>query len=568
MEEPSNQIKKLIDQGRYFEAQSKATTLLSETNDTYVKQLYALALSKSGSPEDALSIIEPIYKQFPDDSESAGILGSICKELFKKNQVTSFAIRSRDTYLSNFNSTKSFYTGINAASMSAMAGQAGRSREIAEEVITLLDENTDDFWVQATLGEAYLLTKNKIKSSEFYVKARRLVGNDWGKVTSVHNQLWLLNHFIQVPTDIMKLFSPPGIVAFVGHMIDHPNRTEPRFPASIEQKIKDAIMHSIRTLNAHIGYCSLACGGDILFAEAMAEQGGEVTIFLPFDKLDFIKTSVAFAGENWVNRFNALLERFPVNYITNEAYDGLDELFSFQSQIIFGASVLRGKYSHAEPSLLTVLSDVDLKRKKGGTRATVNLWPFPNRVANINPDNFVENKVVNSLVTTSSQSAVKISNRTIFYLAYIHLAASSTIDLDKIKSKFEQLRNIDQVSVLQVENEGSVLIASESEALVMEVVRYYVKYKESLRVKNSTTVSLHAGPVYYETKDNDITLSGKTLELVRELKASVTPGSILVSDYFSNLLTLDKSGISLDYGGVFIPADESRKVTVYKIHFL
>jgi len=567
MEAPSNQIKKLIDQGRYFEAQSKATALLAETSDTYVKQLYALALYKSGSPEDALTIIEPIYKQFPNDSESAGILGGICKELFKKNQVTSFAIRSRDTYLSNFNATKSFYTGINAASMSAMAGQAGRSREIAAEVITLLDENSDDFWVQATLGEAYLLTKNKIKASEFYVKARRLVGNDWGKVTSVHNQLWLLNHFLQVPTDIMKLFSPPAIVAFVGHMIDHPNRSEPRFPASIEQKIKEAIVHSIRSLNAHIGYCSLACGGDILFAEAMAEQGGEVTIFLPFDKLDFIKTSVAFAGENWIDRFNALLERFPVNYVTNEVYNGLDELFSFQSRIIFGAAVLRGKYSHTEPSLLTVLSDVDLKRKEGGTRATVNMWPFQNKVVNVNPDIFVANKVIHSPVAANAQSPSKISDRAILYLTYIDLSASLAIDLDKVKNKFEQLRNPDQISLLQIEN-GNILIASESEAMVIEIVRYYAKYKESLRVKNSTRISLHAGPVNYHINDNVLTRAGTTLELVKELQASVTPGSIVVSDYFANLLTLDQSAISLDYGGVFIPADESRKVTVYKVHFL
>src|SRR5260221_11842559 len=161
MPEITSQIEKLIDQGRYFEARSKSENALVQSQDLRLKQLYALALSKSGVPEAALEFMEPIYSQFPDDTESAGIMGSICKELFKKNQSNSFAIRSRDTYLKNFVTTKNYYTGINAASMSAMAGQLSKSREIATELIVMLEGNPMDFWSLATLGEAYMLTKNK-----------------------------------------------------------------------------------------------------------------------------------------------------------------------------------------------------------------------------------------------------------------------------------------------------------------------------------------------------------------------------------------------------------------------
>lgn len=568
MQESIEQLKKLIDQGRYFEAQARANSELAISSDNQIKQLYALALSKSGSPEDALEFMEPVYKQLPDDSEAAGILGSICKELFKKNQTTSYAIRSRDTYLRNFNSTKSFYTGINSASMSAMAGQAGRSREIASEVISLLDENSEDFWVQATLGEGYLLTKNKIKATEFFIKARKLVGNDWGRVTSVHNQLWLLNHFLQVPTDIMKLFSPPGVVAFIGHMIDHPNRIEPRFPASIEQKVKEAIVHSIRSLNAHIGYCSLACGGDILFAEAMAEIGGEVTLFLPFDKDDFIKTSVQFAGENWVNRFHALVERYPVHHITKERYEGLDELFSFQSRIIFGASVLRGQYGHAEPTLLTVLSDVDLKRKEGGTRDTVNLWPYQNRIVNVNPDNLVAPNPVKPLPAGVIQHQVVSPKRAIFYLAYVDLVDAASADIEKIKTRFIESNTNEFIAALTFDTTTKFLLASESEAFLIDFVRYITKSKEAFRMKNPTTMSLHAGPVYYEEKDSGHILSGESVDFVKALSNLVSSGSILVSDYLADLLTLDTKMISLDYGGVFVSANDSRKANMYKIHFV
>jgi len=124
-------LESLISHGRYIEARINAEEALKTSQDLRYKQLYALAVSKSGMPETALAFLEPVYSQFPDDPESAGILGSIYKELFKKNQSNSFAIKSRDTYFRNFSLTKSYYTGINAAAMTAMAGQASRSRELA-----------------------------------------------------------------------------------------------------------------------------------------------------------------------------------------------------------------------------------------------------------------------------------------------------------------------------------------------------------------------------------------------------------------------------------------------------
>src|SRR5688572_25212254 len=242
-------IETLINQGKYLEARSKAEEALKQSAELRIKQLYALSTSKSGMPEAALEFMEPVYKQFPTDSESAGILGSIYKELFKKNQSTAFAIKSRDTYFQNFSTTQNYYTGINAASMSAMAGQASRGREIANQVTAMLESNSaNDFWRLATLGEACLLLKNRTKAIEYFIQAREHAGNDWGKITSVHNQLWLLNHFVPVSNEILKIFSPPKVVAFIGHMIDHPNRATPRFPTSIEQQVKDSIVNSIRTL--------------------------------------------------------------------------------------------------------------------------------------------------------------------------------------------------------------------------------------------------------------------------------------------------------------------------------
>lgn len=567
MTETTSKIEKLIEQGRYFEARSKAEHALTQSQDLRLKQLFALALSKSGVPEAALEFMEPVYAQFPDDPESAGIMGSISKELFKKTQSNAFAVRSRDTYLKNFIATKNYYTGINAASMSAMAGQLSKGREIATELIPMLESGPADFWSLATLGEAHMLSKNKPRALECYVQARKAAGKDWGKITSVHNQLWLLNHFLPVPNDILKLFNPPRVVAFVGHMMDHPQRKEPRFPGSIEPKIKDAILHSIRSLNVQIGYCSLACGGDILFAEAMAEEGREVNIFLPFEKSDFIRTSVAFAGEDWVNRFNTLTEKFTVNYLTAEPYEGFDDIFPFQTKIIFGSATLRSESYHDEPTLLTVLSDVDLQRKEGGTRHTVGLWPFPKHYSNINPDIFISDKAILPMQSTSKPLAAPPPiNRPVLYLAYLDLSESSS--REKILNYRKD--DIDEGGMYLVDEpgQGTLLAAATTESALIEFVSFVLETLKSMR-KPAHKICLHAGPVYIEPTENPGSprLSGKTVRQLKEMSSLTASGSVYASAHFATLLALEGKMFTIDYGGVFILPEDKQKMFVFKVTF-
>jgi len=568
LSETAEHIESLINQGRYFEARTKAEEALKHTPELRYKQLLALSISKLGTPEAALELMEPVYHQFPDDPESAGILGSIYKELFKKNQSTAYAIKSRDTYFQNFSTTKNYYTGINAASMSAMAGQASRGREIATEVISHLEgSSNDDFWKLATLGEASMLTKNRTKAVEYFIQARKHAGNDWGKITSVHNQLWLLNHFLPVSNEILKIFSPPTVVAFIGHMIDHPARPTPRFPSSIEQQVKDSIVNSIRTLNARIGYCSLACGADILFAEAMAAEGGEVNVFLPFSEADFIEQSIRFAGELWIQRYYDLVKKFPVTYITHESYAGFDDLFSFQNRVISGLAALRSEAHHAEPTLLTVLSEVDLKRRKGGTRDTIHLWPFPQRHVNINPDIFVKTQgpPPTSIIAQTKSIEVQL-DRPVLYLVYANMSDLPSLEREKLLKQTDAKIVDETISAKSYEVHTHYLLAGfDSESGAMEYVRFISDSSKLARRDSALRISLHAGPVYMESKSNSQNkkLSGENVEFVKAMNTLATSGSIFASDYFAALLALELKKYALDYAGMLQQQGESK--TIYKV---
>jgi tetratricopeptide (TPR) repeat protein len=559
-------LQDLVNHGRYLEARELAFQLrnISEVDHERVDQLLALSLSKSGSPEDALAQLDLTYRRNPNDPETAGILGGIYKELFKKHQDSKYAILSRDTYAKNYSSTQNYYTGINAATMSVIAGRAIQGREIANSVIELIGKGSLGFWELATLGEAYLLVKNRERSIEYYIEARQLAGNDWGKVISVHNQLWLLNHYLPVPKDVLKIFNPPQVVAFAGHMIDAPDRKTPRFPALIENKVKDSIKGAIRTINASIGYSSLASGADILFAEAMAEEGGEVHVLMPFSKGDFINTSLRFAGEQWVKRFEELLTKFPINFITKENYGGNDDLFSLLGKVIFGSAVLRSQTYHQEPYLLTVLSEFDLRQKEGGTRATIQMWPFPQKHVNINPDAMFNPSEVQPVPSNFIRPQLpRITERPVAFIACIELQELHTIEQERIEKMVRAYADENQLSfkVLTIVD-GVLTMALDTEIALMDIVKSVWNSTAPFKPEKPLRIGLHVAPVTLYTHEED-----EDIRFLRAISQFAPKGSICLSTSFASVIALHPKKFQLDYVGSIQVSEEAEGTGLYKLTF-
>ncbi len=570
MTDITTQIEALINQGRYVEGRAMAQVALATSPLLRVQQLYALAVSKSGIPKAALEFLEPIYRQQVDDPETAGIMGGIYKEIFRKDQDTKYALLSRDTYLKNFTSTRNYYTGINAATMSAIAGQVSRGREIASEVINLIATAPSDFWQQVTLAEAYLHTKEREKALAAYFAAKKMAGTDWGKVSTVHNQLWLLNHYVPVPKEILKVFNPPGVVSFIGHMIDHPSRNRPRFPAVIENQVHDAIVSVLNTLNAKIGFCSLACGSDILFAEAMAAAGGEVNIWLPFAKEDFIEASVRFAGGGWMERFEKLVARFPVNHITYDPYAGFDDLFSFQNRVIFGSAVIRSSMNHTEPTLLTVLSETDLRLKEGGTRDTINLWPFPGRYVNINPDNYVTPGMVPPVVSLKEEPkpVYPPMDRPVLYVVAADLPASSPEEQTKIWEEIKKKMDLPVLAPVTVEMSDMMILSFRSILGAMDLARIVLKFMKSHFMHDRLRMSLYANAVLLEPrgKEREKFFSPTQSRKLRELHSLIPTGAVYAFARFSSALSLDVNHYSVDYAGVITVDWHPQPLEIFKVN--
>ncbi|MDP6503940.1 MAG: hypothetical protein QF886_10005, partial [Planctomycetota bacterium] len=209
-------------------------------------------------------------------AEAIGLLASLYKRLWLATQEQVWAEKSRDIYEMEFLKTWSpGWHGVNAASMSWLLGERDRAKTLASILIakkeSLPRTGDDAYWTPATLGEAYLLDDKPEDAIESYKEAKDQIGeSDYQKAHSSWRQLNLLEAGgMDVPPAILDLFKPPAIVIFAGHMMDHPERDEPRFVPNMEHMVRLRIDEELDITDARIGYCSLACGSDILFAEAI-----------------------------------------------------------------------------------------------------------------------------------------------------------------------------------------------------------------------------------------------------------------------------------------------------------
>lgn len=122
--------------------------------------------------------------------------------------------------------------------------------------------------------------------------------------------------------------TPRRIVLFSGHLIDAVDRKTPRFPPSREDAAAVSIAGALEDLRVgpdDVGMTEGACGGDLLFAEALLARGANLELRLPFLKPEFIEKSVSYAKkipppDRWLERFQDVSghERVNLREMPNE----------------------------------------------------------------------------------------------------------------------------------------------------------------------------------------------------------------------------------------------------------
>jgi hypothetical protein len=331
----------------------------------------AYHLSHLGQVDEAIVKLEDLIREQPDCVDATTYLARIYKDLWKQNwcaiadeqariqvayEASCLLQKSIENYLRGYSLDQNkYYPGINALTLIALlnhlaeaaAFHSGDSDETAYRnklsalkgsVYFCLESNLlkcpNDFWAALSLGDlAVCVAETPQQVATAYRKALAILWNNKFALQITLDQLKLMEllgfrpEHVQAGIAVLQyglrrfeqrnqlsdrsdqeaINQPTQVFLFTGHMVDHPDRTKPRFPAAMEAEAAQRIEHSLDRLQANSNCIAIApgiaCGGDVLFLEACLKRNMQVEVYLPSEPSEFIQDSVGFAGDHWVERF-------------------------------------------------------------------------------------------------------------------------------------------------------------------------------------------------------------------------------------------------------------------------
>jgi class 3 adenylate cyclase len=149
----------------------------------------------------------------------------------------------------------------------------------------------------------------------------------------------------------------------------------------MESTVKDAIRERLKILAPAIGYASPACGGDILFLEALLDSSAEAHVVLPYGRERFRADSVDLGSSidpeywnGWNNRFDRVLaEATEVVTASEQPLGSGAASFEYGFRWLDGAAAV--KADELETDLVALaLWDGLPGDGPGGTAASIEHW--------------------------------------------------------------------------------------------------------------------------------------------------------------------------------------------------
>lgn len=372
--------RQLVDRHALLDAQEVLRQGLERwPDDVAIRRLLGLACSRAEAPEQAIELLTPLVAAGHRDGETLGLLAAAHKKLGLLAGDEKHLREALALYGDVFAREEAFWHGINVATVATLLGDRDRARSTADAVLAVCREHLahpdahDDYWLLATVGEAHVNRGDLAAAAEWFARARRAAGSRYGMLDSTRRQLRpLIARLGAEPALVDEWLSMPRAVIFAGHMLDRPGRPSPRFPAGQVAAVDAAIRAWLAGRDAGFGFSSAACGGDILFQEALAARGAERTVVLPFPEEVFRKTSVERDGaEGWSGRFDPVVAgatRVVRASRTPLRHDGLS--YDYANQLIVGLARARAAELGAALEALVVW-DGQPGDGGGGTAALV-----------------------------------------------------------------------------------------------------------------------------------------------------------------------------------------------------
>ena len=347
-------------------------------DDVWLEHRAVLALARAGASGEAERRFESYGLGRVEDEDVAALRARIAKDLAvaaEEPQRRRLARHAGELYGAIAARTKGYYPAINAATMSLLAGEEARSRELAALVLGALGNGAEaSYYAAATEAEAHLLLGEQAAARAALHTAAERHGGDHGALASTRRQLRLICELTGVEQDLLEELAGPTVVHFCGHRIGGGGEGGAVISGEAQAAVATRIAQAVRHHRAGYAYGSLASGADIMWAEALLEAGSELHVVLPFAREEFVARSVEPAGAEWVRRFARCMDAAnTLRYATEDAYLGDDILFRYGSELAMGLALLRARYLDAEARQLAVWDGAPA-RAAAGTALDIGTW--------------------------------------------------------------------------------------------------------------------------------------------------------------------------------------------------
>jgi hypothetical protein len=555
--------------------------LAEHPDDLWLKHRAVLALARAGATDEAARRFDEYGLAGIRDEDVAALQARIAKDLALRAGGTGrprLAARAARLYGTVFAETGGYYPAVNAATLWLVAGEPARARELAAAVLELLDV-PESYYAAATEAEARLLLGEQARAAAALERAGALHGGDYTAVAGTRRQLRMICDYLGLDSSPLTALAGPSVVHFCGHRI---GGQEARFPPEAEGEVTRQVAELVSANPPGFAYGSLASGADIIWAETLLATDCELHVVLPFARDEFVASSVAPSGPDWVNRFErCLAAATTVRFATDDAFLGDDVLFRYASEYAMGLALLRARYLDAEIRQLAVW-DGEPARGAAGTAIDVATWRRSGRaVTVISPHRGASaalssapqteshtpagaGRTVRAIVFGDFQGFSKLTDEQLPVFARRVLGAVAEV-LSSHTDHIAQ-RNTwgDAVYVVLTHAAAAAEFALDLQAAIAAIDLEAAGLPEHLALR----LGCHLGPVF-PTRDpvlDETVFMGSHVSRTARIEPVTPPGAVYVTEPFAAALVLDgQSGFACDYVGHMDAAKGYGRLRMYRL---
>ena len=469
------------------------------------------------------------------------------------------------SYHQEYIKTGSHYSAINAATLYMLSGDRELALDLAASAIeSALEDHGPWYFPLATQAEASLLAGRLDEAKRFIAEAAGCNHNNLLVRARTHHQLKLVCNYLGVDASILDPLLPETVIHYCGHIFDS---SRPLDEAG-ERRMLEQMERLITERHCAIAYGSLAAGADIMFAESILKQGGELNVWLPFGRESFCDELVRPYGEQWVQRFHDCMSRaHTVSCATESDYLGESSLFNFCADVAMGMAIMRANNLNAKLLQLAVW-DQAVVSQRSGTYTNIARWkelghaseiiPAPER----RPDPFARKyhgafpgnrREPHAILFADIRGYGKLSDRDIIWYFNV-LQPRLARAIDKFRPEIQHLDTWGDAIFLVTEKASTAArIAVEFNAAIAETDQSGLELDEPLLMR----IGLHYGPVYklYDHLAQCYTYSSNDVTKTARIEPVTPPGEIFGTEPFVAILELEgERWASFEYAGTISSA--------------